>query len=125
TRNVRQMLEFGAKMVAPVTVERIEAGATGDDFHTLQLDCGTELRARTVLVAAGVRWRKLESQGAERFESAGIHYACTSVEAILYDKSDVAVVGAGNSAGQAALFIAKCCRDRTVHMLARNHLGPG
>jgi thioredoxin reductase (NADPH) len=111
-------------MVAPVTVERIEPAPTGD-FHALHLDCGTVLRARAVLIAAGVRWRKLEAQGAERFESAGIHYACTSVESILYDKQDVAVVGAGNSAGQAAMFLADCCRERTVHMLIRKRLGPG
>jgi len=125
TRSVLQMLKFGAKMVAPVTVEKIVPSSTPDDFHLLRLDCATELRARTVLVAAGVRWRKLEADGAERFESAGVHYACTSVEAMLYDKQDVAVVGAGNSAGQAAMFLADCCRDRKVHLLIRRRLGPG
>jgi thioredoxin reductase (NADPH) len=124
-KSVLQMLKFGAKMVAPVTVERIEPAPNAGDFHALYLDCGTLLRARTVLIAAGVRWRKLEADGAERFESAGIHYACTSVEALLYDNQDVAVVGAGNSAGQAAMFLADCCRDRTVHLLVRKKLGPG
>jgi len=125
TRSTLQMLKFGAKMVAPVTVEQIDPCRKGGDFHLLQLDCGTRLKARTVLLSAGVRWRRLDAEGAERFESAGIHYACTSVEAILYDGQDVAVVGAGNSAGQAAMFLAECCRDRTVHMLVRNRLGPG
>ena len=125
TRSVLQMLKFGAKMVAPVTVEKIEPAPGTANSHILHLDCGTKLLAGAVLVAAGVRWRKLEAMGAERFESAGIHYACTSVEAILYDTQDVAVVGAGNSAGQAAMFLADCCRDRTVHMLIRKHLGPG
>jgi len=119
------MLKFGARMAAPVLVEHIEPGAAGDDFLALKLDCGSTIRARTVLLAAGVRWRKLAAQGAERFEEAGIHYACTSVEAILYDNNDVAVVGAGNSAGQAAMFLAECCRDRTVHLLIRKRLGPG
>jgi thioredoxin reductase (NADPH) len=123
-RGVLQMLKFGAKMVAPVMVERIEPPASPNDFHTLKLDCGTNLRAKTVLVAAGVRWRKLEAEGAERFESAGIHHACTSVEAMLYDKQNVAVVGAGNSAGQAAMYLAECCRDRRVHLLVRRRLGP-
>jgi thioredoxin reductase (NADPH) len=123
-RSVLQMLKFGAKMIAPVTVERIEPSPTPGGFHTLQLDCGTLLRARTVLIAAGVRWRKLEAPGAERFESAGIHYACTSIEAILYDSQDVAVVGAGNSAGQAAMFMAECCQDRTVHLLVRKRMEP-
>jgi thioredoxin reductase (NADPH) len=125
TRSVLQMLKFGAKMVAPVTVERIEPAAGGDGLHALHLDCGNILRTRTVLIAAGVRWRKLDAEGAERFEGAGVHYACTSVEAILYDASDVAVVGAGNSAGQAAMFLAECCRDRRVHLLVRRRLGPG
>jgi thioredoxin reductase (NADPH) len=125
TRSVLQMLKFGAKIVAPVIVERIEPSITPGECHHLHLDCGTVLRARTVLVAAGVKWRKLDADGADRFESAGIHYACTTVEAILYDTQDVAVVGAGNSAGQAAMFLAECCRDRKVHMLIRRHLGPG
>jgi thioredoxin reductase (NADPH) len=125
TRSVLQMLKFGAKMQAPVVVERIEPAKDADDLHVLHLDCGTSFRARTVLVAAGVRWRRLEAEGAARFEAAGIHYACTSVEALLYDAQDVAVVGAGNSAGQAAMYLAECCRDRRVHMLIRRRLGPG
>jgi len=122
TRSTLQMLKFGAKMVAPVCVEKIESA--GGDGHELHLDCGTTLRARTVLIAAGVRWRKLEAEGADRFESAGIHYACTSVESVLYDFQDVAVVGGGNSAGQAAVFLADCCRTRTVHLLVRSRFGP-
>jgi len=124
-RSVLQMLKFGARMVAPVTVEKIEPSAAAGDFHLLHLDCGTKLRARTVLISAGVAWRKLEAIGAERFEGAGIHYACTSVEAMLFDNQDVAVVGAGNSAGQAAMFLSECCRDRRVHLLVRKKLGPG
>jgi len=125
TRSVLQMLKFGAKMVAPVSVERIDPAATPGDFHALHLDCGNILLARTVLIATGVHWRKLEALSTERFESAGIHYACTTVEAILYDKQDVAVVGAGNSAGQAAMYLAECCYDRTVHLLVRKRLGQG
>jgi len=123
TRGVLQMLKFGAKMVAPVVVERIDPPEGPNGFHTLHLDCGTELRTRTILAATGVHWRQLDVEGAERFESAGIHHACTSVEATLYDNQDVAVVGAGNSAGQAAMFLAECCRTRTVHLLVRRRLG--
>jgi len=124
-RGVLQMLKFGAKIVAPVTVERLDPCTDSKEFHTLHLDCGSDLQARTVLLAAGVRWRRLEAEGAERFDSAGIHYACTTVEAILYDQQNVAVVGAGNSAGQAAMFLSECCADRTVHLLVRRKLGPG
>ncbi|HEV7301500.1 MAG TPA: FAD-dependent oxidoreductase [Tepidisphaeraceae bacterium] len=124
-RGVLQMLKFGARMVAPINVERLVPATAPGLTHELHLDCGSTLRARTVLLAAGVNWRRLEAQGAARFESAGIHYACTSVEALLYDTQDVAVVGAGNSAGQAAMFLADCCRDRQVHLLVRKRLGPG
>src|SRR5438132_611226 len=59
TRGVLQMLKFGAKMVAPVVVERIVPASSPDDFHVLHLDCGTKLRARTILAATGVSWRQL------------------------------------------------------------------
>jgi thioredoxin reductase (NADPH) len=124
-RGVLQMLKFGARIAAPVTVEKLDPCTNGQDFHVLHLDCGSALRARTVLLAAGVKWRRLEAEGAERFENAGIHYACTTVEAELYNEHPVAVVGAGNSAGQAAMFLSECCRTRTVHLLVRRKLGPG
>src|SRR5262249_23201481 len=54
-----------------------------------------------------------------------IYYACTTVEADMYDGTDVAVVGAGNSAGQAVMFLAECCPTRKVHLLIRRTLGPG
>ncbi|HEY7120438.1 MAG TPA: FAD-dependent oxidoreductase [Tepidisphaeraceae bacterium] len=127
TRGVLQMLKFGARMVAPVNVDVLEPGGVrgGGEPHTLRLDCGARVQARAVLVASGVRWRRLEAAGAERFERAGVYYACTSVEALLHDAQDVAVVGAGNSAGQAAMHLAECCRDRRVHMFVRHKLGPG
>jgi thioredoxin reductase (NADPH) len=125
TRGVLQLLKFGAQMVAPVSVDRIRPAAEPNDHHVLELDCGQEIRARVVLLATGVRWRKLETPGAKRFERTGVFYACTTVEAHLFDKEDVAVVGAGNSAGQAVMFLAECCRTRTVHMLIRRTLGPG
>src|SRR5215472_10282366 len=60
TRSVLQMLKFGAGMVAPVVVEKIEPSPSPNEFHRLHLDCGTVLNARTILLAAGVKWRKLE-----------------------------------------------------------------
>ncbi len=125
TRGVLQMLKFGARIVAPVSVEKLRPARSKDDWHVLQLDCGAEIRCRVLLLALGVRWRRLEADGANRFTGAGIYYACTTVEADLYDKNDVAVVGGGNSAGQAVMFLAECCRDRTVHLLVRRTLGPG
>src|SRR5688500_18392484 len=124
TRGVLQMLKFGARMVAPVNVDRLEPGGANEP-HRLHLDCGNVLRARTVLVASGVHWRKLTVPNADRFERQRLYYACTTVEGYLHENQDVCVVGAGNSAGQAAMFLAERCA-RTVHMIIRKDaLGPG
>jgi thioredoxin reductase (NADPH) len=125
TSGVLQMLKFGARMVAPVDVQKLTPAQAVNELHRLQLDCGAEIRCRVVLLALGVRWRRLEAAGADRFAGAGIYYACTTVEADLYDGADVAVVGGGNSAGQAGVFLAECCPTRTVHLLVRHTLGPG
>ena len=122
TRGVLQMLKFGAKMSAPVSVDRLEPAVGPDEPHRLHLDCGATLLAQVVLVATGVSWRKLDAVGIERYEMAGIYYACTSVEADLHEGQDVAVVGGGNSAGQAAMFLAERCA-RNVHLVVRKELG--
>jgi thioredoxin reductase (NADPH) len=124
TRGVLQMLKFGARMIAPVTVQKLTLARSGGDRHVLQLDCGAEIRCRVLLLALGGRWRRLEAEGADRFAGAGTFYACTGVEADLFDKQDVAVVGGGNSAGQAVMFLSECCPTRTVHLLVRSTLGP-
>jgi thioredoxin reductase (NADPH) len=124
-RGVLQMLKFGARMVAPVAVVKLTPARSVDDRHMLQLDCGAEVCCRVLLLALGARWRQLEATGADRFAGAGIYYACTTVEAHLYDGTDVAVVGGGNSAGQAVMFLADCCPTRKVHLLIRRTLGPG
>jgi thioredoxin reductase (NADPH) len=125
TRGVLQLLKFGARIIAPVAVGELTPARSVDEWHVLRLDCGAEIRCRVLLLALGVCWRQLEAADAERFAGAGIYYACTTVEAELFDKSDVAVVGGGNSAGQAAMFLADCCPTRQVHLLVRRTLGPG
>jgi thioredoxin reductase (NADPH) len=124
TRGVLQMLKFGARMIAPVAVQKLLPAQSAGDRHALQLDCGAQIHCRVLLLALGVRWRRLEADGADRFAGAGIFYACTQVEAALFDSQDVAVVGGGNSAGQAVMFMAECCPSRTVHLLVRHTLGP-
>src|SRR5437016_5816919 len=86
TRGVIQMLKFGATMVAPIGVERLEPAQSPGQPHALRLDCGAIIRAATVLIATGVNWRKLDAPGAQRFDRAGIYYAATAVEALLHDK---------------------------------------
>ena len=125
TRGVLQMLKFGARIVAPVEVEKLVPARSAGDLHVLHLDCGAEIRCRVILLALGVHWRRLEAGERIALPEQGIYYACTTVEADLYDGTDVAVVGAGNSAGQAVMFLAECCPTRKVHLLIRRTLGPG
>jgi thioredoxin reductase (NADPH) len=125
TRGVLQMLKFGAQMIAPVEVMKLDPAPNEDSPHQLRLNCGTTLRAHTILATTGVRWRRLPAANAERFERAGVYYACTAVEAGLHPSCDVAVVGGGNSAGQAVMFLAGQGRDRTVHLIIRRTLGAG
>ena len=107
--------------MAPVSVESIQPQCD-KGYLTLTLSCGAAIRARTVLIACGVTWRKLAANNADRFERQGVYYACTGVEACLHD-DDVAVVGGGNSAGQAAMYLAECCPARTVHIMSRGRFG--
>ena len=118
TRAVLQMLKFGAHLSVPMKVLSLEPAADAADPHLLHLDCGASLKAYTVLAATGVRWRKLDAKGADRFERAGVYYACTSVEVEEHKGTDVCVVGGGNSAGQAAMYLAEHCAQ-TVHVLVR------
>ncbi|MDB5297948.1 MAG: trxB [Phycisphaerales bacterium] len=116
TRGVLQMMKFGAVLVTPVTVDRIDAG-DDDEPLALHTSAGDVIRARAVLAATGVRWRRLEAKNARRYERAGIFYAATSVESRVCTGEEVAVVGGGNSAGQAAMFLSEC--SRRVHLLVR------
>jgi len=122
-RTVIQMLKFGVQLYAPVSIDRIEPSNSPDGYHNLVLDCGTIVKAKTVLIATGMTWRKLEAENADKFERAGVYYACTSIEAVLHDHTDVGVVGAGNSAGQAATYLTDCCPGRKVHMFVRDQFG--
>ncbi len=113
-RGVLQMLKFGAMLNTPVKVARMEVG---EKEHVLHTSNGETVRARIVLAATGVRWRRLEAKGADRFERAGIFYAATAVESRVCVGDEVAVIGGGNSAGQAAMFISECAKK--VHLLVR------
>ena len=125
TRGVLQMLKFGARIVAPVKVERLIPAKSADDLHMLQLDCGAEIRCRVMLLALGVRWRRLEAAGADRFTGAGIYYACTTVEADIYDRATSRSSARATPPGKRPCFWPSAARTRTVHVLIRRTLGPG
>jgi len=97
-----QAMRLGARLNAPCEVAglRTEAG-----FHVVVLGDGSEIPARAVIVASGARYRRLPVDDLERFEGAGVYYAATDLEARVCDGMPVLVIGGGNSAGQAAIYL--------------------
>jgi thioredoxin reductase (NADPH) len=88
--------------------------------YTLEIDDGKSVQARSIIVAAGAQYRRLPLANLAQFEGSGVYYGATNVEAQLCGDDEVAVVGGGNSAGQAALFLS--AHAKHVHLLVR---GPG
>jgi thioredoxin reductase (NADPH) len=117
TRAYSQALKFGAQVVVAKGATRLTCDG---ERYTLDIDEGTRITARSVIIATGAHYRKPPVDGLGTFEGAGVYYAATPMEAQLCVGDDVAVVGGGNSAGQAAVFLASTARH--VHMLVR---GPG
>ena len=109
-----QAEKFGARITVPSTVRSL--GIDGGE-RIVTLADGTRLRARCVLVATGVSYRRLEVPNFSEFEGAGIYYAATDMEARLCRGEEVVVVGGGNSAGQAVVHLANFARQ--VHLLVR------
>jgi thioredoxin reductase (NADPH) len=103
-RGYLQALKFGTQFTAPINVHSVECQTAGE--HHLQLCTGQTVRARCVLVATGVSFRQLDFEACQRLEGAGVFYAATTVEARVCGNSTAVVVGGGNSAGQAAIFMA-------------------
>jgi len=116
-----QAQRFGARVTVPATVRSL--GLDGGD-RVLTLADGTRIRTRCVLVASGVEYRKLDAPRFDEFMGAGIYYAATEMEARLCRGEEVVVVGAGNSAGQAIVYLAGINRASRVHLVMRgNDLG--
>jgi thioredoxin reductase (NADPH) len=103
-RAAMQAQRLGARLNAPCEVAglRVEHG-----FHVVVLADGSEIAARAVIIATGARYRRLAVDELERFEGAGVYYAATEIEARLCRGSAVGVVGGGNSAGQAAIYLSQ------------------
>jgi thioredoxin reductase (NADPH) len=115
TRNaLLQAQKFGACITVPATVTalRVDGGE-----RAVLLDDNTEVRARCVLVASGVAYRKIDVAGLADFDGAGVYYAATDMEARLCRGEDVVVIGAGNSAGQAIVYLSRYAKH--VHVLVR------
>ncbi len=109
-----QAMKFGTRFAMPHRVTGIEP-ENGD--WCLTLDNGSRVLARSVIVATGVQYRRLPLPKLQEFEGAGIYYAATDVEARYCRDTEVVVIGGGNSAGQAAMFL--CRTAKHVHLLVR------
>jgi thioredoxin reductase (NADPH) len=109
-----QAQKFGARITVPGTVQRlgIDAGV-----RVITLADGTKIRAKSILVATGVEYRRLDVPRLSEFEGAGVYYAATDTETKQCRNEEVVVVGAGNSAGQAIVALSR--HARRVHVIAR------
>ena len=116
-RAYAQALKFGAHVIVAKGAARL--GCDGQRY-TVEIDGGARIRSRAVIIATGAEYRKPALDNLSTFEGAGVYYGATPMEAQLCAGQDVVVVGGGNSAGQAAVFLASTARR--VHMLVR---GPG
>jgi len=111
---VLQARKFGATLCNPAAVRHIDChGPT----KRLTLDDGRVVEARTVVLAMGARYRRLDAEGCRRFEGAGVYYAAGHLEATHCHGASVVVVGGGNSAGQAAVFLSR--HAKRVYMVIR------
>jgi len=114
SRALIQADKFGARTAVP---EEAVSLKREDGYYRVELSEGAEVTARSVIAATGARYRRLEASQLERFEGVSIHYAATEAEAQRCEGEEVAVVGGGNSAGQAAVYLAG--RTSKVYLLIR------
>jgi thioredoxin reductase (NADPH) len=113
-RAYTQAEKFGAHMLVAKASRLVCDGRP----YVIELENGARISTRTVMIATGVQYRKLPLENLSRFEGAGVYYGATFVEAQLCGGEEVVVVGGGNSAGQAAVFLAQ--NAKRVHMLVRS-----
>ncbi|RFB81119.1 cyclic nucleotide-binding domain-containing thioredoxin-disulfide reductase [Methylovirgula sp. 4M-Z18] len=116
-RAFSQALKFGAEVAIPIGVERLERI---DDRLTLALSGGSAIAARTAVIASGATYQRPAIPGLAHFEGAGISYWASPIEARLCTGKDVALVGGGNSAGQAIVFLAP--HVKRLHVFVRRAL---
>ncbi len=106
-RAILQAKKFGARLVVPA---RAIGLARENNHFTIELDNGDVVNGRTMIVATGAQYRKLDVPNLERYEGVGVYYAATQAESKMCENDPVLVIGGGNSAGQAALFLSRSAR---------------
>ena len=110
-RGVSQARRFGVEILAPVEVAALR---TEGPYKVLEFADGGELACHALMLSTGVDWRKLPAEGADRLEGRGVYYGAAMTEAQRCAGERVLVVGAGNSAGQAALHFAEYADQVTI-----------
>ena len=115
-RAYTQAQKFGAQILIAKGATQI---ACERKPYAVQIDAGPRVPARAVIIATGAEYRRPSFDNLTQFEGAGVYYGATFIEARLCEGDEVAVVGGGNSAGQAAVFLAQT--TRRVHMLVRSN----
>ncbi len=113
-RAITQATRLGAEFLSPREVSDIRQK---DGYKTIVLDDGPEIVSRAVVITTGVDYRKLEVKGVDKFTGAGIYYGAATTEAAACKGKDVFVIGGGNSAGQAAMYLSKFAKK--VHIIIR------
>src|SRR5690606_4782942 len=106
-----QARKFGTTLLAPHTAVAIRRA---DPYRVVVLDDGTELHCSSVIIATGVQYRRLDAPGVDELTGAGIYYGAASTEAAAMVGERVVVVGGANSAGQAALHLARFAAEVVV-----------
>ena len=109
SRALQQAKRLGAEVVVTRRVERIDPVDM-----TVTLDGGDVLRTRSIILAMGVAWRRLEIDSVDRFVGSGVYYGAARSDASLAQGNDVYLIGAGNSAGQAAIYLSNYARSVTL-----------
>jgi thioredoxin reductase (NADPH) len=114
-RAIAQSEKFGAKMMVARSVAQLDC-----DKHPYKvvLDNGTRLSTRCIVIATGAQYRKLQLPTLEKFEGRGIYYGATFMESQLCEGEEIIVVGGGNSAGQAAVYLSQTARK--LHIMVRS-----
>jgi len=117
-RALAQARRLGAEILSPRAVIGIRRA---DPYRYVTLDDGSEISCHTVVVASGVSYRQLDIPGAAPLAGAGVYYGAAVTEAVLYRDLEVGVVGGGNSAGQAAVYLARFAK-RVVLLVRTSEL---
>lgn len=113
-RAITQSTRFGTDFLSPQSVKEIK---TKDNYKTIVLDDDTEVVTKSVVITTGVDYRQLTTPGIDQFTGAGIYYGAAMTEAASCKGANVYIVGGGNSAGQAAMYLSKFAKQ--VYILIR------